>query len=120
MAWYEDIIVGALGPGVNAPTIIALNVVIGLAVLSLLSLLTHSIFYNPVLTPHVIVLLLLAFGLWASINWLVSNLGLTDAEEQHKQVFGQAAEEQPTADEPEPAEDSVADDQTPDDSKKDN
>ncbi|GFR41932.1 hypothetical protein Agub_g2725, partial [Astrephomene gubernaculifera] len=98
MAWYEDILVGALGSGVNAPTFVLLNVVIGLAVLTLCGLLAHSILRNPVLTPHVIVLLILAFGLWASINWLISNLGLTDAEEQHKQLFGNKEQEEKEGD----------------------
>lgn len=92
MAWYEDIVVGALGSGVNAPTWALLNVVIALAVLSLLGLLGYSIQRNTDLTPHVVVLLVLALGLWASINWLISNLGLTSTEDQHKQLFGERKE----------------------------
>lgn len=91
MGWLDDIFVGALGSGVNAPTWVLLNVVIGAAFLSLLVLLVHSIYRNPVLTPHVIVLLVLALGLWISINWLISNIGLTDAKEQQKELFGEGA-----------------------------
>ncbi|GLC68801.1 hypothetical protein PLESTF_000738200 [Pleodorina starrii] len=39
--------------------------------------------------------ILIAFGLWASINWLISNVGLTDAEQQQKQLFGKR-EDAPT------------------------
>lgn len=85
-SFVTDILVGALGPGVNHPTFIALNAVIALAFGSLLFLLFYSVWYYPPLTPHVIALLVLALGLWVSINWLVANVGLVDAEQQQKDL----------------------------------
>lgn len=91
MPWYEDIVLGALGSGVNHPTLVFLNVVMALAVASLLLLLAVSTVSHPPLLPHVVVLLLLAIGLWASINWFISNVGLVDAQVQQQELFGTAA-----------------------------
>lgn len=88
MPWYEDVVLGALGSGVNHPTLVFLNVVMALAVASLLLLLAVSTVSHPPLLPHVVVLLLLAIGLWASINWFISNVGLVDAQVQQKELFG--------------------------------
>ncbi len=88
MAFITDIFVGALSTGVNHPTFIVLNVICAFAVLSLLGLLASSFKKYPELTPHVVVLLLFAFGLWASVNFVISQLGLVDAKEQQKELFG--------------------------------
>lgn len=84
----EAIIYGALSKGVNGPTMGFLNVIMALAVLTLLALLGLSVANNPPLVPHVCFLLFLAVGLWVLINWFVANLGLTDSEEQRREVLG--------------------------------
>jgi hypothetical protein len=76
MAWLEDVVLGAISHGVNLPTAVVLNIVLALAVGSLLILLLVSFYSHPALVPHVIVLLVLAVGLWVSINWFISNVGL--------------------------------------------
>ncbi len=95
-SWVEDLAYGAITNGVNHPTFAALNVVLLLAVLSLTFLLFTSIQTNPALVPHAAFLLFLAIGLWAAIIWFISNIGLTDSEQQRKQLFG---EEQQTKEE---------------------
>mmetsp|Transcript_11161 Transcript_11161/g.24048 ORF Transcript_11161/g.24048 Transcript_11161/m.24048 type:complete len:113 (+) Transcript_11161:15-353(+) len=105
-SWLDSILVGALGSGVNNPTLILLNVVIALAYASLILLLLASIYSNPALVPHVLVLIVLATGLWISINWFIANVGLVDAETQKEELFGKQAEDS-NADEP--AEPTVAD-----------
>lgn len=74
MAFVTDILVGAITKGVNAPTWVVLNVICGLAFTSLLFLLGTSYFYSPALVPHVWVLLILAIGLWVSINWYIQQV----------------------------------------------
>jgi hypothetical protein len=88
-SWAEDLVYGAITNGVNHPTFAALNVVLLLAVLSLAFLLFTSIQTNPALVPHAAFLLFLAIGLWAAIIWFISNIGLTDSEQQRKQLFGE-------------------------------
>lgn len=87
----EDILYGALGRGVNKPTLALLNVLMAATVGTLLILLGLSVANNPPLVPHVCVLLVLAIALWVLINWFISNLGLADPEEQRREVFGEAA-----------------------------
>jgi hypothetical protein len=89
MGFAEDVVFGAVSKGVNQPTFVVLNVCLFLAVLSLALLLLASISSNPALTPHVAFLLFLAIGLWAAIVWFVSNIGLTDPQEQRKELFGE-------------------------------
>lgn len=86
MAMISDVLYGAITKGVNLPTYVLLNVVIGLAFGSLLLLLVTSIFYNPALVPHVIVLLVLATGLWISINWFIQNVSREGAACVHRMV----------------------------------
>ena len=60
--WLSDVfIVGALGSGVNFATLMAINFVTFMAVLSLLFLLI-TVWGDPELVPHVIVLLVFAAG----------------------------------------------------------
>jgi hypothetical protein len=80
---------------------VLLNVVLAVAYATLLGLLVLSIYSNPALVPHVVVLLILATGLWLSINWFISNIGLTDPKQQQQQLLGaqhakQGTEEQQT------------------------
>jgi hypothetical protein len=91
--WATDILFGAITSGVNLPTHIAVNVILGLAFSSLLALLAASVATKPWLVPHVLVLLVLAAGLWISINWFISQTGLVDSSEQRKQLFGEAGTE---------------------------
>lgn len=98
-SWAEDLVYGAITNGVNHPTFAALNVVLLLAVLSLAFLLFTSIQTNPALVPHAAFLLFLAIGLWAAIIWFISNIGLTDSEQQRKQLFGEEKEQEKEQDE---------------------
>lgn len=75
--------------GVNLPTYILINIILGLAVAALLLLLLVSFYSIPVLIPHVFVLLGLAIGLWVSINWFIGNVGLVSAQEQKKELLGE-------------------------------
>jgi hypothetical protein len=88
MPWFSDVVVGALTPGLNHPTIVLLNIVISLVFCTLLYLLHYSVTRSPPLTPHIIALLCLCLGLWASVNWVAANIGLVDAQEQQKQLLG--------------------------------
>ena len=73
----------ALSSGVNANSLILLNLVLAGTFGSLILLFWSSVSKHPELLPHVFVLLLLAVGLTISINWVVSQLGLTDPKDQH-------------------------------------
>lgn len=86
--WLRDVVVGSLGHGVNNATFVFLNVIMGLALCALMMMLVASFWSYPAMVPHVMVLLALATGLWISINWLLGNLGLVDAEEQERELFG--------------------------------
>uniref|UniRef100_A0A7R9VBD4 Uncharacterized protein n=1 Tax=Chlamydomonas euryale TaxID=1486919 RepID=A0A7R9VBD4_9CHLO len=90
--WLSDVFVGALSSGVNATTLVLLNVVVGAALGSILLLLALSAYGNPELVPHVVVLLVLGLGLWASLNWFICNVGLADPKQQRQQIFGVSAE----------------------------
>ncbi len=87
-SWLNDVFLGSLTTGVNLSTLVLLNVVIGLAFLSILLLMLISAMANPALMPHVVVLLILSLGLWISINWFVCNIGLVDPKQQEKEMFG--------------------------------
>lgn len=89
---------GALGSGVNLPTLVVLNVITGGAVFTIALLLALSIYTNPPLVPHVCVLLFLSIGLWVAINWFISNVGLVEVAQQEKELFGSG---EPAADAPE-------------------
>lgn len=88
MAWLNDIFVGALSSGVNANTLVLLNTVLGLTFGCIFFLLWTAVSKNPALLPHVAVLIVLAIGLTASINWFVYNIGLVDPQQQNKELFG--------------------------------
>ena len=59
--WVSDIVVGALGSGVNLTTLIAVNVVTFLAFLSLVFLLI-TVQDQTDIVPHIIVLIFFALG----------------------------------------------------------
>jgi hypothetical protein len=85
----EDVLTGSVTHGVNSSTFIAINALLGLAVLSLASLLAVSLQGAPALVPHAAFLLLLALGLWVSIVWfVVAVVGLVDPAQQQKELFG--------------------------------
>ncbi|KAL6759581.1 hypothetical protein V8C86DRAFT_2571488 [Haematococcus lacustris] len=88
--WLTDLLVGAITAGVNLPTHICINVVLACAFASLLLLLVASLILpgSAWLAPHVVVLLVLATGLWVSINWYISNIGIVSPEEQQQQLLG--------------------------------
>jgi hypothetical protein len=92
-SWAEDVAFGAISKGVNQPTFVVLNICLLLAVLSLAFLLFASIATNPALVPHVAFLLFLAIGLWGAIVWFIGNIGLTDAQEQRKELFGEEGQQ---------------------------
>lgn len=82
----DDIGSGVFAAGVNHSTYAVLNIACLLVVLALLLLLGASIASNPSLVPHVAVLLVLACGLWGSILWFISNVGLVSVEDQQRQL----------------------------------
>ena len=63
--WVSDIVVGALGSGVNLTTLIAVNVVTFLAFLSLVFLLI-TVQDQTDIVPHIIVLIFFALG---ELHW---------------------------------------------------
>jgi hypothetical protein len=81
MPFWDDIAEGIFEKGVNKSTFVALNAALGAVVLALLLLLASAIASQPSLVPHVIVLLLLACGLWASIAWFCTTVGFSDAQQ---------------------------------------
>lgn len=85
----EDVLYGAVSPGVNLSTKLIMHVVLGLCVLSLVSLLAVSVLINPIWSVHAVVLLVLAVALWISMTWLIDTVGLTDSREQKKLILGE-------------------------------
>ena len=83
-SWVDDLVVGTISHGVNTPTLVLLNVCLGLAIFALALLLTVSLYSAPALVPHAAILLVLALCLCGLINWVIASVGLVDAEEQHK------------------------------------
>jgi hypothetical protein len=77
---------------------VLLNLVLGFAYAVLLGLLALSVHGNPELVPHVLVMIFLATGLWASINWFIVNVGLVAPDKQQQELFGQPATGQPLKD----------------------
>lgn len=96
MAWFSDVLVGALTSGVNKPTYVLLNIISAATFASVLLWLVLSIHSNPALVPHLAFMLFLAGGLWISTNFFVNNIGLVDAQEQHEQLFGSNKEGEST------------------------
>jgi len=82
MDFLGDIAVGAVSPGTNIATFIALNVVLLLVIISLIPLLAYSLTSNVALLPHVLVLIFLAVGLWGLMIWLIGVVGVVKTEEQ--------------------------------------
>jgi energy-converting hydrogenase Eha subunit E len=92
----EEILVGALGSGVNQPTLVFLNVALMSVVMSLVFLLFATWNTKPDLWPHVAFLLVLACGLWGLMNWFILNVGTVDAKTQRQELFneGDGAEDE--------------------------
>lgn len=82
MDFLNDIAVGALNPGTNLATFVALNVVLLLVIISLIPLLAYSLTSNVALLPHVLVLIFLAVGLWGLMIWLIGVVGVVKTEQQ--------------------------------------
>lgn len=76
MDFINDIAVGALTPGTNLSTVLALHGVLLLVLLSLIFLLALAATSQPALVPHVLVLLFLSLGLWAAMIWLIGMTGV--------------------------------------------
>jgi hypothetical protein len=79
-----DVAIGAITNGINQPTLLALNVVIGLLWTSLAFLLFHSATTEGLqfIAPHFAVMLGLCTFVGLLINWYIANVGLTDTAEQ--------------------------------------
>jgi hypothetical protein len=94
MNFIADVATGALSPGTNIATFIALNVVLLLVIFSLIVLLAFSLTANPALVPHVLVLIFLAIGLWALMIWLIGVVGVvtTDQQQGEQEKLAGAAE----------------------------
>ncbi|KAK9826485.1 hypothetical protein WJX81_004036 [Elliptochloris bilobata] len=89
--WLEDVFVGALAPGVNAPTVLLLNAALVGCIASLGTLLVLALQGAPALVPHVAFLLALAAGLLLLINWFLGQVGTVDARKQRQHLFGSQA-----------------------------
>lgn len=80
MDFFNDIAVGALTPGTNLSTVLALNGVLLLVLLSLIFLLALALTSQPALVPHVLVLIALSIGLWAGMIWLIGMTGVVSSQ----------------------------------------
>lgn len=89
--WLTDVAYGALTPGINAPTVAVLNVALVGCIGCLTYLLVNAVVISSWLVPHAAFLLVLAIGLWISVNWFVFQLGTVSPEEQQKQLFKEQA-----------------------------
>jgi heme/copper-type cytochrome/quinol oxidase subunit 2 len=78
--WLAQIAEGAVSNGVNFATFVALNVALLLVIICLIFLLglTLASEAHAALTPHVVVFILLAIGLWALMIWLIGVVGITE------------------------------------------
>ena len=92
MDFLEDIAVGAVTPGTNTATFLALNVVLLLVIFSLILLLAFSLTANPALVPHVLVLIFLAIGLWGLMIWLIGVVGTVKPADQQAPAGTEAAQ----------------------------
>lgn len=100
MNFITDVATGAISPGTNLATFIALNVVLLLVIFSLILLLAFSLTANPALVPHVLILIFLAIGLWGLMIWLIGVVGVVKTEQQGEQepLAAAVAEAEPTKD----------------------
>ena len=83
-----DIAVGAITTGVNHPTFLALNVVIGLLWLTLVYMLYHTATTEHLkpLAPHFALMLGICTCLSLLINWYIASVGLTATEDQKAEL----------------------------------
>ncbi|KAK9790114.1 hypothetical protein WJX73_000178 [Symbiochloris irregularis] len=72
--WLEDILYGALTPGVNEPTVVVVHVALLGCIASLLFLLAIVVNISWSLTFHVCMLLVLAIGLLLLFSWFMQQL----------------------------------------------
>lgn len=91
MDFISDVATGAITPGTNIATFVALNVVLLLVIFSLIVLLAFSLSANPALVPHVLVLIFLAIGLWVLMIWLIGVVGVVTTDQQGEQEKPAAA-----------------------------
>jgi hypothetical protein len=85
MDFWGELASGAVSPGVNTATFLAVNVVLLAALLSLIVLLAASLASNSALVPHVLVLIFLAVGLWGGMVWLFGVVGVQQQQPQQQQ-----------------------------------
>lgn len=87
----EAVLHGALARGTNKPTLVLLNTCLLACIFVCASLFVPALGLPRELLPHIAVLLVLAAGLLASINWLVTQTGTVSPEEQRRELFGAEA-----------------------------
>ncbi|KAL4436705.1 hypothetical protein ABPG75_003844 [Micractinium tetrahymenae] len=88
----EAVLHGALAGGTNKPTLVLLNTCLLGCIFVGASLFLPALGLPRELLPHIAVLLVLAAGLLASINWLVAQTGTVAPEEQRRELFGDEAQ----------------------------
>lgn len=82
MDFFNDVAVGAVTPGTNPATLIALHVVLLLALFSLILLLAIGLTSYHDLVPHIAVLIFLVLGLWGLMIWLTGVASDSDQQQQ--------------------------------------
>lgn len=100
--FFSQIATGAVESGVNYPTFIAINVVLFAVILSLILFLAAAA-SSPAhnwLVVHIIVLILLAIGLWGALIYVLGLTGIVDGDQQQQEQ--QSQEEQEAEEEQEP------------------
>ena len=90
-----DVAIGAVTAGINQPTFVALNIVIGLLWLVIAYMLYHAATTEALkpMAPHFALMLGICTCLIMLVNWYIANVGLTSTEEQKQSLAdsGQAA-----------------------------
>ena len=92
MDFLGDVAAGALQPGTNLATVITLNVLLLLVLLSLIPLLAFAWASQPALVPRVLVLMFLALGLWGLMIWMVGVTGIVPTQQQQSPAATAATE----------------------------
>mmetsp|Transcript_19037 Transcript_19037/g.61082 ORF Transcript_19037/g.61082 Transcript_19037/m.61082 type:complete len:123 (+) Transcript_19037:236-604(+) len=88
--WLEDVAYGALTGGVNASTLVVLNVVLvaTLSVCVWLVFIALHAYDAPIAIPLTLPLVFIAVGLIGGVNWFVASTGTVDPATQRKELFG--------------------------------
>uniref|UniRef100_A0A383W8Q5 Uncharacterized protein n=1 Tax=Tetradesmus obliquus TaxID=3088 RepID=A0A383W8Q5_TETOB len=85
--FFSQIATGAVESGVNYPTFISINVVLFAVILSLILFLAAAA-SSPAhnwLVVHIIVLILLAIGLWGALIYVLGITGIVEGDQQQQQ-----------------------------------